>query len=133
MMNPLMNCMICQDKRRFQMVLNDAERILMYITRYDSFIPSDFTLTPEEEDHKRRIYYYNSVHMMCGYCHEVNPHQLRHLEDQIMDKSYICYALIKRGDLETHDKEHLTQAFRELLRGFYPNIAQLFFQLHPNH
>jgi len=48
-MYSLMHCEICQDKKKFRIKINDAQRILYRLKELSNLLPHDFKLSKEDE------------------------------------------------------------------------------------
>jgi hypothetical protein len=121
------HCDICQDKKKFRLKVQDAQRILYRLRELSSLIPRDFELSNEDEFKARGIQYKSYPHFMCGHCPKVNIHELHNLEEQILLEAYRLFAFAKQDTTAKNIRGKIKGDCQRLLSGFYPNIAALFY------
>lgn len=127
-MYPFMHCEICQDKKKFNLKVHDAQRILYRLKQLSSIIPKDFELSNEDKFKPRSIQYQSYPHFMCGHCPKVNINELHKLEEQILSEAYRLFAFAKQDITEENIRGKIKGDCQRLLSGFYPSIANLFYR-----
>lgn len=127
-MFPFVHCNICQDKKRFRLKLQDAQRILYRLRELSHLIPCDFELSKEDEFKARGIQYESHPHFMCGHCSKVNLRELHNLEEQVLLEAYRLFAFAKQDATEKNIRGKIKGDCQRLLSGYYPNIAVLFYR-----
>lgn len=114
-------CQFCNDKRRFQVKLQDARRILTVLRKYEFTIPNDFKVSNNELNEARSTPYHSYPHFMCGHCYHVNTHELRQIEDDIFETAFKLKKYI-----EENKNNKIKLEVQRVLAGFYPVLCHWF-------
>lgn len=121
-----MHCRVCQDKKRFDRKVYDAEKILLALKSLSRLIPQDFQLSDKDKYEARRIHYKTYPRFMCGHCPRANTSSLHQTEENILMEAIRLYAYARQNETEERVRGKIKYECQRLLSGFYPNIARLF-------
>lgn len=123
MFNQFGHCMICRDKNKFRMKVDDAKRITyrleLIVSKY-----KNFNIEVEERDCSKLQGYLPNFRTMCGHCPNINTIELINIERKLIKVVVKIKNLLENKDISEEDRTRLKHESNDFLRGFYPSLSQ---------
>lgn len=121
------HCLVCSDKNSFRgkvfSLKNVENRILNLISIYLRKLNCKDLKVSDELSRKVRYGVSNEhshLHLMCGYCPEVDNNSLRRLDESIHQSLAVICTILKDDRLSEDDKRRLYHETLQSFRGYYP-------------
>lgn len=130
----MMNCVVCQDKKKFTMKEHELSRIeqqlKVVVRRFTLKNRMEKPLTREEEMFFNRCNSYQThIRMMCGKCPKVNTSSITMLDKKIFIQLLFVFRILKDKSIIVSEKELLKRNVQNILRGYYPELCRFFINL----
>lgn len=119
-------CMLCRDKKRFNIYRNDLIRIIGRVQELLSSTSIKYELTNMEKSKANHIIINPIPHMMCVECPGINKSEVQNNLRKLKELTYTLFLICKSGRLNEEKERYIRFHARQVLAGHYRTLTALF-------